>query len=266
MTSEELFHDGQLGAAVEAQIQRVKQQPGQIAERVFLFELLCLQDEFDRAEKQLDAIAQLDVQRDAAVQPYRNLIQAERQRRQLVRDGLPPVVSGEAPPRLMNHLQAVNRLREQSPAEAQALLDEAENDRPELKADIDGKSYDDFRDCDDLFSSVFEVFVGPQYLWVPMEQVRTVQFARPERPRDLVWAQVNMLMHDGSLLRGFFPVRYVDSGTAERDDLKLGRSTDWSDASSGPVRGVGQRMFLAGDDAHALLDVKMIALSPRAAD
>ena len=39
------------------------------------------------------------------------------------------------------------------------------------------------------------------------------------------------------------------------DALRLGRETDWRQAEGGPVRGVGQRMFIVGEDAVAMMDL-----------
>jgi type VI secretion system protein ImpE len=39
------------------------------------------------------------------------------------------------------------------------------------------------------------------------------------------------------------------------DALRLGRETDWRQVEPGPVRGVGQRLFMMGDDAVAMLDL-----------
>ena len=39
------------------------------------------------------------------------------------------------------------------------------------------------------------------------------------------------------------------------DALRLGRETDWRQIEPGPVRGVGQRLFMMGDDAVAMMDL-----------
>ena len=39
------------------------------------------------------------------------------------------------------------------------------------------------------------------------------------------------------------------------DALRLGRETDWREAEGGPVRGVGQRMFLVGEDAVPMMEL-----------
>jgi type VI secretion system protein ImpE len=38
------------------------------------------------------------------------------------------------------------------------------------------------------------------------------------------------------------------------DALRLGRETDWRQSDVGPVCGVGQRLFLVGEDAVAMMD------------
>ena len=39
------------------------------------------------------------------------------------------------------------------------------------------------------------------------------------------------------------------------DPLRLGRETDWREADGGPVRGVGQRLFIVGEDAVPIMDL-----------
>lgn len=262
MTSEQLFQAGRLTEAIEAQTQVVKAQPAAIVERFFLFELLCFQEEYDRAEKQLETIVRLDANQDFAVQPYRNLLAAERQRKKLFTEGLPPAVLGDAPPRFGVIVQAIQLLRQQAAQEAAVILAAVEDDQPRLSVMGEGIRDEDFRDGDDVFASIFELFVGPDYVWVPMENVRSLQIGRPANPRDLLWAQANLLMHDSQLVRGLIPVRYVDSGLAAEDAVRLGHRTDWTDPSAGPVRGVGQRTFLAGEESYGLLDLEMLQLSP----
>ena len=39
------------------------------------------------------------------------------------------------------------------------------------------------------------------------------------------------------------------------DVLRLGRETDWTDPDAGPVRGIGQRVFLGGEADLAIMDL-----------
>ena len=55
---------------------------------------------------------------------------------------------------------------------------------------------------------------------------------------------------------------YGDDDPDLGDTLRLGRATDWIEGPDGPVRGVGQRMFLAGQDLISMMDVTEIAFDP----
>lgn len=258
MDAKQLFDAGRLAEAIAAQTREVKNQPGDLGRRTFLFELLCFQGDYDRAAKQLDAIGRQELQAGAAAQVYANLLHAENARRRLYSEGLAPKFLIDPPPRIHRHLDAVNRLREGNAAEAKALLDDAESERPELPGQADGVVFEDFRDCDDLLSAVLELHIGRDYCWVPFEQIRSLQLAAPEHPRDLIWSACQMILTDGTVQRGHTPVLYSGSQEHENEQVKLGRMTDWKTDDNAPVLGAGQRMLIVGDDARTMLDLRMV--------
>ena len=255
MTAKELFASGDLQGAVQAAVAEVKQHPSDNARRTFFFELLCFSGDLDRAQKQLDAIGQLDSQSEWAVQVYSNILHVERRRRQLFADGLKPEFLLEPPPYVQWHLDAVNRLREGRTNEAQELLNRSEETRPTIAGVLNGRAANEIRDCDDLLAPFVELFVIRDYVWLPLEQIREVETSSPERPRDLLWLPVRLTLSNGVQQRAYLPTLYCGSHEHSDDRVKLGRMTDWSD-SPGPVRGSGLHTLLAGDDAVGLLDVR----------
>ena len=46
------------------------------------------------------------------------------------------------------------------------------------------------------------------------------------------------------------------------DELRLGRKTDWAETGNGIVRGVGAKLFLAGEDAWTLFELGPVQFSP----
>ena len=56
VTTSELYKQGKLQEAIDAQIQAVKAKPGDQSLRLFLFELFAFAGEFDRAHKQIDVL------------------------------------------------------------------------------------------------------------------------------------------------------------------------------------------------------------------
>ena len=217
------------------------------AARVLLAELLLFQGNLDRADLILDAAA--DVAPDSAlvIAEFRQLLRAEQARRQLGRDGRIPEFLGSPTPALSATLQAYVALRAADPKTAAHALLAAEAERPAVPGELnDGKGFDDLRDADDLCSGFFEVLTTTgKYYWIPTEQVESVVFYSPVRPRDLFWRRVTMAVRAGPDGDVYVPANYVNDTPNISEALQLGRETDWLQ-DGGITRGAGQRMFLIG--------------------
>src|SRR2546428_603785 len=89
MRAKELYGQGDLSGAIGELTQDVKSSPRDLRSRIFLFELLCFRGDFDRAELQLDSIAQMsgEMTVEIGVQAYRNVIAAEKARDAFYKNG-----------------------------------------------------------------------------------------------------------------------------------------------------------------------------------
>lgn len=255
MTAAERFDAGDLSAALAQVVEEIRGKPNDLALRTLFFEFLCFQGDLDRAEKHLDVVGQQDAKSEWAVQVYRNVLAAERSRRRLWSDGLAPEFLLDPPDYVQWHLQAINRLREGHPGEANELLAKSAEHRSDVLATIGESPAAAFQDCDDVLAPVLELIVLRDYVWLPLEQVRELEIMKPERPRDLIWIPVRLVLQDDSQRRGYMPVLYPGTHEHPDDKIKLGRMTDWQETNGGPVRGVGQKMFLHGDNAFSLLEL-----------
>jgi type VI secretion system protein ImpE len=260
MTPHELFQQGQLGAAIEALNQELKSHPTDAERRTFLFELLCFAGDYDRARKQLDVITQQSSGSEWATQVYGNILVAENKRSRLLTHSLAPEFLTDPPDYVHGLLDAVNRLREGNARKAHQVLQQVDQERPRLRGTANGRAFEDFRDCDDLFAPVLELIIVQDYVWVPLEKIRELEVAAPERPRDLIWSPVRIGLDDSSQRRGYLPNRYVGSAAHPDEQIKLGRMTDWLEDESGTVRGVGQRLFLAGDECLPVLEARAVQM------
>jgi type VI secretion system protein ImpE len=254
MAANDLYKAGRLQEAIEAQLQDVKSHPADHGRRLFLFELLAFAGDIDRARKQIDAINYGDMQRDAAVQSYRKLLDAEQARRRVFREGIMPQFLVPPPESLGKRLEAINSLRGNQLVEAAKLLAQAAEAEPPVHGQLNDKSFETLRDCDDLFGPVLEVMAHGDYYWLPFQQVDSLVMNPPKFPRDLVWVPARLSIRDGPAGDVFLPALYPGSHEHADNQIKLGRQTDWTSADSGPVRGVGLRMFLVDEDASSLLE------------
>jgi type VI secretion system protein ImpE len=255
-----LFRARQLDAAIAAGNAAVRRSPGELGARVLLAELLLFAGNIERADVILDAAAKADPTAAVVTAEFRQLLRAETARRQLRSEGRVPEFLGEPPPALRAALAAQVALRAGDVAEAGRLAAEAETLRPQvagmLKQEGGEVGFDDFRDVDDLRAGFFEVLTTTgKYFWVPTERVASIVLHAPKRPRDLAWRRATISVNDGPDGEVYMPAIY-DSGQPDlADDYRLGHTTDWIGDEPGPVRGIGQRVFLAGDDAHPIMQI-----------
>lgn len=147
-------------------------------------------------------------------------------------------------------------MREGKEAEAAELLTAAEELRPKPRLTCDGQPVEDMRDLDDFTASFFEVLTSTgKYYWIPIEKVEQMELHPPERPRDLLWRRVHMVVAGGPDGEVFLPTLYVGSHEDPDDQIRLGRATSWREQDTGPVRGVGQRMYLVGEETRSMMEI-----------
>lgn len=260
MNASELFRAGQLPEAIQAQIQEVKTHPADPNRRLFLFELLAFAGDLDRARKQLDAVSYGQLELNASVASYRQLLEAEHSRRQVFHEGGSPQFLADPPEHVRLRLEAAHRLRENGTAEAAALLGLANAALPALKGKLNDRPFIALRDCDDLFASVLEVMAKGIYYWVPLEHIQAVVMSAPKTPRDLLWIPARLETRDDAAGNVFLPTLYPGSHDHADNQIKLGRMTDWRELAEGPVLGVGQHTFLAGEAELGLLEWRELVL------
>lgn len=250
MTASDLFHAGQLRAAIDAQIQKVRANPTDNPARFFLFELILFAGELDRARKQLDVLRYDDPKHSAAVEQFRGALEAETRRRAVFAGTEQPKGLTTAPDHVRLRVEALPYLARGEAAEARRRLDEANAAVPSLTGTLNGKPFEGLYDADERFGTVIEVFgTGGVYTWVPLEQVESITMNPPQNPRDVVWRPAHLVLTDGLegdvLLPGLYP------GTHDHPDeaVKLGRATEWVGAEGEIARGAGGKLFLTGDGA-----------------
>lgn len=259
MIAKDLYHEGKLTEAIQAMNDEVRKNPADTHRRGFLCELLCLVGNLDRADLQLDTMGDQDPQVQAGIALIRQLIRAEQHRRQFYADGRVPEFIGQPSDLLQAHLQASIAVREGDAAKALGLLTEAEESRPHCTGTLNGNAFDDLRDLDDLTASFFEVLTSTgKYYWIGIDQVISMTFRAPTRPRDLMWRPCHMIVHDGPDGEVYLPSIYVGTDALEDQRALLGRFTDWVGGDGAPMRGLGQRTFLAGEEAVPILSIESI--------
>lgn len=259
-TAKALYDAGDLTAALAAAKEEVRVNPADVQRRLFLAELLCFQGDIERADNQLDVI--LRQQPDAVlVLQFRQVLRAQKHREECRVQGRPPEFLADPPAHLRLLLRAQVLLRDGDAAGALAAVEEADESRPQVTGTVDSQPFTGWRDLDDLSASYLEVLAGNgNYYWVPFESVEQLEFRRPVAPRDLLWRRAALTVRNGPDGEVFVPVLYHGSAGATEPSLQLGRETAWQD-DGGPVRGIGQRTFLLGEEDRSVLSIGTIEIA-----
>ena len=261
-TAGTLFRAGRLGEAIDAAGAAVRKAPTDLGARVLLAELLLAGGNLERADVILDAASEADPAAAVVIAEFRQLLRAEMARRQLRRDGRVPEFLGEPGEPERAELAALVALRGGNLAEAARQAQAAEAARPRAPGMLEGKPIDDFRDADDLTAGFFEVLTTTgKYFWIPTGRVESLQFHPPKRARDLIWRRASMSVQDGPDGEVYLPATYASDEPDLSAALRLGRETEWHELAPGLVRGVGQRVFLAGDEAVGIMDLTELSFA-----
>jgi type VI secretion system protein ImpE len=255
-TAGDLFRAARLDAAITAANAGVRNNPSDLGSRVLLAELLLFAGNIERADVILDAAARIDPTAGVAAAEFRQLLRAETARRQHRSEGRVPEFLGEPTPALRTMLAALIALRAGDRDEAGRCAAAAEAARPRAPGHAGAASFDDFRDADDLGAGFFEVLTTTgKYFWIPTERVVSIAFHPPRRPRDLFWRRGSVSVADGPDGDVYFPAIYLANGSDVADEFRLGRTTDWLGPEDGLVLGLGQRVFLVGDEARNIMEL-----------
>ena len=228
MNARALFQAGKLNEAVQALGVEVRDNPTDVQRRTFLFELLCFQGEYDRAEKHLHVLADATPDAKMGAVLYFSALHAERLRRETFQKKDFPSVAATP------------------------------NDRP---GTLNGKVFESFEDADPRVGARLEVFAAGAYLWLPLAHVESIETEAPKRLRDLLWLPA--LVRTGPAFKGtelgevLLPVLAPDSFRRSDDSIRLGRATEWVEVDGQAVP-FGQRVFDKDGEEIPLLEIRKV--------
>jgi type VI secretion system protein ImpE len=232
MTARELYHAGQLGAAIQALGARLRDNPTDVNGRTFLFELLCFAGEYERAQKHLDVLAGQGPDAATGALLYRAALHADRMRSQLfIQREYPEVHAGDAP----------------------------------VSGILNGQPFESIEDADPRIGPRLEIFAAGQVMWLPLAHIAAVEMEPPKRLRDLLWPPA--LVRTGPAFKGtelgevLMPALSPLSFRHKDDQVRLGRATVWEEQESGDVVPFGQKMFLVDGEEFPILELRHLEIT-----
>ena len=259
MTPESKLKEGRLDEALQLLTVEVRNNPADAKRRVFLFQLLAMLGQWERAQNQLNVSGELEPLNAMLVGAYSEALRGESVRAEVFAGKRLPVVIGEPEQWLALLLQALKLSADGHHDQAAALREQALEQATAVTGNIDGEPFEWFADADPRLGPCLEVVVNGGYSWVPFSRLSELKFEAPTDLRDKIWAPVEVTWTNGGKAIGFIPSRYPDSERADDKDVVLGRKTEWVEAADNFQIGYGQRMFATDQADYPLLDVRLIS-------
>lgn len=258
MEAEEALREGDLDAALAALQDRVRKNPSDAKLRVFLFQLLCLMGQWNRALTQLKVVGEIDASTLAMVHTYGSAVEAEPYRAEVFAGRKAPMILGKPSEWMALLVQALRVEAEQGAGAAQSLRQRAFEAAPAMSGKINDVPFQWVADADGRLGPMLEAVINGRYYWVPFERIGRLDLEPPSDLRDLVWAPAHFGWSNGGEAVGLVPVRYPGSDAQDDAQLRMARRTVWSE--EGTNAGLGQRMLATDIDEYPLLEVRSLDL------
>jgi type VI secretion system protein ImpE len=258
--AERSLKEGDPAAALARLQDDVRARPSDAKLRVFLFQLLCVLGQWERALNQLKVASELDPIALAMAQMYGDAVRCEAVRDAVFEGRKSPMVLGEPDQWLALLIESRLRAGAGDVAQSEDLRQRAFEGAPASPGDLDGQPFEWIADADSRLGPVLEAIINGRYYWVPFDRLSKVSLDKPEDLRDLVWMPAQLQFQNGGETVALIPTRYPGSESSGDGALALARKTAWEPFAEDAYRGLGQRIFATDAGETPFLDVRAITI------
>ena len=264
--AKELIAAGDPQGALDLLQRQVREHAADTKLRVFLFQLLCVLGQWQRASTQLEVCGELDAATLPMVNTYREALKCELVREAVFAGKTTPIAFGQPQAWVAWLVEALQAQARGDAGGAARLRTEAFQGAPATPGTLNGEAFEWIADADSRLGPVIEAVIKGRYCWVPFAAVAKVVIEAPVDLRDLVWAPAQFQLHNGGQTVALIPTRYVGSGASATGALQLSRATEWLELAPDHFSGLGQRLFTTSGPELGLLEAREIVLAETPAD
>ena len=264
--AEQSLKYGDPAAALQQLQEQVRAKPSDPKLRIFLFQLLCVLGQWERALNQLKVASGLDASALAMEQTYGEAVRCEAIRGQVFKGSKSPLIFGEPEQWLALLIESLLLEGQGEHQRSEALRARAFDDAPASPGTINDRPFEWIADADSRIGPVLEAVINGRYYWVPFARLSRIQVEPPEDLRDFVWMPAHLDFENGGESVALIPTRYPGSEDSPEGLIALARKTIWEEMGADAHRGLGQRILTTDTDDVPLMEVRTILLNGRVAD
>ncbi len=260
-TPEDHLAENDLNGTLKSLQELVRKKPAESRLRIFLFQLLAVMGQWERALNQLNIVGEIDDSALAMVIMYRQVLTCEAYREEVFAGKRDPVIFGDPSEWMALLIQALQLTAESRDTEASEIRQRAFENAPATPGKLNGNPIDWIADGDSRLGPMLEVILEGRYVWVPFTSIAEVVIEPPEDLRDMVWLPSHFVWSNGSEGYGLIPTRYPGSFEHDDDLLALSKKTVWTQRDDNTFLGLGQRMFVTDQGEFPLMDVRSVQIA-----
>ena len=268
------LRNADLATSLKSLQAEVRDNPSEPKHRIFLFQLLTILGQWERALGQLNVLRDLNAESLSLVQTYQETLNCEALRDAVFSGNRSPLIFGEPEPWMAMMLESLKLTSQGNFAESATMRENALENAPAVSgtlslfpektssdepATVETFPFEWLADADSRIGPFLEAIINGKYFWVPFQRIGSIALEKVSDLRDLVWLPARFEWANGGEMVGFIPTRYVNSQSQSDDHVRLGWKTIWNEVGEGSFVGFGQRILATDSDEYPLTKIQKIA-------
>lgn len=258
MDTSDALKEGRLDEALASVKDAVRKAPSDGRHRSVLFQIYCIQGNWEGAKTQLQLVGELDVETSLWVGVCEKLLACEADRAAVYAGQKPPTLFGKPPEWVGGVIEAFRLGLEGKWEAAAASQAQALEAAPATPAVLDGQEVEWIADADSRFGPVLEAYIEGKYYWIPFEHIRELNLRPRTHLMDAIWAPADFEWLNEGKASGYIPVRYEGSEKSTDPQIQLARKTEWTEKAANFYLGSGHRVLAADTADFDLGRIKLL--------
>lgn len=258
MSEKKMLFSGTISDNLENLKEKIRKDPARPELRTYLFQLLCVIGEYERAMTQLNITADMDEENKLMAQACGPLLNCEVLRQEIFNGRHSPLVFGEPEKWMGLMIQALILDGKKEHEAAKKIREKAIDLAEPICGSINGEPFEWLADADSRLGPVLEIIVEGRYYLAAMSNIKKIAIGEPSDLRDVIWLPVSVVWKNDGQSVGFIPTRYQGSVESKEDEVLLGKKTLWRQVYKDVFFGQGQRMLATERQDYPIMDVRQI--------
>ena len=230
------FSSGDLDKALFLASDLIKYNSSNTELRLLFVELLCYNQQWQRADQNLIVLSRLEPSRESFFSKWRQNIRAAQDRSAVFSFNTSPVLLHEMTPGIERALQALQALQSGQPFKPE--------NTPYVSMSVNQSYQGKVRDADELLGGILEVFSQDgKYCWVDMMNIQALVLLPSKSKIDQLWCPASLTLLQKKPYEIWLPMIYPMLGS---EACRAGIDTQWT-VENGIKRGQGLKTWLIGE-------------------